>query len=389
MDSYFDIIIAGGGVVGLSAAIAMRQKGFSVAVVDAGPLVVDISIPDLRVYALNQASQRLLNNLSIWNKVDQSRVSPYSRMHVEDAANGAYIDFDARMIGQDRLGGIIEESSLKHAALEQAQQDEVVLFPNCPIREVQSTEQGIMLQAGTETLRANLLIASDGAHSAVRELLQVPITSWPYHQHAIITRVQTELSHQNTAWQLFTETGPLAFLPLTDMHQCSIVWSTSSAHANHLMHLSNQEFAQQITCAFNHKLGNCEVLAQQHQFPLVMRHAKQYCGQNWILMGDAAHTIHPLAGLGLNVGLADLACWIKQVKSNNKGIWTQKALGAYQRERKAEVWQIIALMGGLKTLFLNPLAPVIALRGLGINACNQFSPLKRLFIEYAAGHNRP
>ena len=138
MNPQFDIIIAGGGIIGLSAAIAMRQRGFSVAIVDAGSLTVDSSAIDARVYALNQASQRLLNDLGIWQGVDQTRVSPYTHMHVWDAANGAHIDFDARMIGTDKLGVIIEESVIKQAALQQATQLGIEFFPNCRINAVQS-----------------------------------------------------------------------------------------------------------------------------------------------------------------------------------------------------------------------------------------------------------
>lgn len=385
MNPIFDIIIAGGGVIGLSAAIAMRQRGFSVAIVDAGSLTVDTSAPDSRVYALNQASQCLLTEIGIWSEVDKSRVSPYSHMHVWDAVNGAHIDFDARMTGTNKLGVIVEESIIKQAALQQALQLGVEFFPYCRISTVHSNEHGIQLQAESHTWLARLLIVADGAASTTRQLLGVSITSWPYHQHAIVATVTTEKSHQGTAWQVFNPDGPLAFLPLADQHHCSIVWSTSTKHAQHLMSLSDAEFSHQLTQAFAAKLGSCELSGMRHQFPLTMRHAKQYSSSNWLLMGDAAHTIHPLAGLGLNVGLADLTCWLTHLDTNKKHMWSNKILGAYQRERKYSVWKTIALMEGLKTVFANPLSPVTILRGLGINACNNLSPLKRLFIEHAAG----
>ena len=151
------------------------------------------------------------------------------------------------------------------------------------------------------------------------------------------------------------------------------------------MTLSDESFSEALTDAFTAKLGACEVLGKRHQFPLTMRHTKQYSSSNWLLMGDAAHTIHPLAGLGLNVGLADLSSWLTHLDTNPQHAWSNKTLGAYQRERKHAVWQTIALMGGLKTLFANPLPPLTVLRGLGLRACNHLSPLKRLFIEHAAG----
>ncbi len=385
MNAQYDVIIAGGGVIGLSAAIAMRQRGFSVAIVDAGTLTVDTRVTDARVYALNQASQRLLNSLEVWQGVDKSRVSPYSHMHVWDGANGTHIDFDARMIGSNQLGVIIEESIIKEAALNQAQAIGVEFFPECRINRVQLIDDRVHLRAESAEWQAKLLIVADGAASTTRQLLGVSITSWPYHQHAIVATVRTEKPHENTAWQVFNPDGPLAFLPLVDSHQCSIVWSTSTKHAQHLMTLSDESFSEALRDAFTAKLGACEVLGKRHQFPLTMRHTKQYSSSNWLLMGDAAHTIHPLAGLGLNVGLADLSCWLTHLDKNPQHAWSNKTLGAYQRERKHAVWQTIALMGGLKTLFANPLPPLTVLRGLGLSACNHLSPLKRLFIEHAAG----
>ena len=385
MNQAFDIIIAGGGIIGLSAAIAMQQRGYSVAIVDAGSLTVDTHAPDSRVYALNQASQRLLTGLEIWQRIDRSRVSPYSHMHVWDAANGAHIDFDARMTGTDQLGVIIEESIIKQAALQQATQLGIEFFRHCRISAVKTNHDNINLEADSQNWRAKLLIVADGAASTTRQLLGVSVTSWPYHQNAIVATVHTEQSHQHTAWQVFNPNGPLAFLPLIDPHQCSIVWSTSTTHAQRLMTLPDDAFAHELTRAFASKLGECQLMGQRHQFPLTMRHTKQYSGPNWLLMGDAAHTIHPLAGLGLNVGLADLTCWLAHLDIKKPHAWSHKILGAYQRERKHAVWQTIALMSGLKTLFANPLPPITLLRGMGLSACNHLSPLKRLFMEHAGG----
>jgi len=151
------------------------------------------------------------------------------------------------------------------------------------------------------------------------------------------------------------------------------------------MSLPDQQFAEQIQDAFAAKLGNCNLIGKRHQFPLHMRHAKSYSGPHWLLMGDAAHTIHPLAGLGLNVGLADLQAWINIQGTEKHHTWPTKILGAYHRQRKFQVWQMIALMEGLKTIFTNPIPPVTTLRGFGLRACNNLTPLKRWFVEQAAG----
>ena len=385
MKKSFDVVIIGGGIVGLTAAIAMSQRDFSVALIDAGGLTADTNLIDPRVYAINQASQSLLDKLGIWEHLDKTRASPYQHMHVWVAASNAHIDFDARMIGCDRLGTIIEEAVVKQALLQRLSKQNIVIFPHSKVLDVQPSTDDLSVTDGDTTWQAKLLIVADGATSTTRQLLGVSLTSWPYHQQAIVTLIGTEKPHQHTAYQVFNPDGPLAFLPLADSHQCSIVWSTTSSRAQALMTLSDDEFAAQLTTAFAAKLGGCTVLDKRHQFPLHMRHAKRYSGPHWLLMGDAAHTIHPLAGLGLNVGLADLTAWLDLLDSDMTQLCSNKMLGAYQRQRKHAVWQMIALMGGLKTIFANPIPPVAAIRGLGIRVCDSVLPLKRLFIEQAAG----
>ena len=384
MNQSFDVIVIGGGIVGLSAAIAMRQRNFSVALIDAGSLTVDTKVIDSRVYAINHASQSLLQRLGAWETLEKTRVSPYQHMHVWDVKNGAHIDFDARMVGFDRLGSIIEESVIKQALFHRLSLEGVITFPHRRVASVESKPDEICISNGTHSWHANLLIVADGAASVTRQLLGVPITSWPYHQQAIVTTIHTEKSHEHTAYQVFNADGPLAFLPLPDPHQCSIVWSTTSLRADALMSLPDQQFAEQLTGAFAAKLGGCAVVGARHQFPLHMRHAKRYSGPRWLLMGDAAHTIHPLAGLGLNVGLADLTAWLGILDMDKREAWSNKMLSAYQRQRKYHVWQMIALMESLKAIFANPLPPVAILRGLGLRSFNHLLPLKRWFIEQAA-----
>ncbi len=385
MSCSFDVIVIGGGIVGLSAAIAMQQRNFSVAILDAGSLVDDGSVPNARVYALNHASQSLFQTLGVWSALDKTRISPYRQMHVWDATNGAHIDFDSRMIGADQLGVIVDESVIKQALLQQAVECNITLFPHCAVDDVQSTGDGMLVRHKENAWHAKLLIVADGTVSETRQRLGVAVTSWPYHQQAIVTTVQTEKPHRHTAHQVFNPDGPLAFLPLADPFQCSIVWSTSPARAQRLMDLSDDEFSQQLMIAFVEKLGKTAVIGQRHQFPLFMRHANCYSGSDWLLMGDAAHTIHPLAGLGLNVGLADVTAWLAIIDADKHPIWSNKALRAYQRQRKHDVWQIIAIMEGLKALFANPLPPIAMLRGIGLSGCNHLPFLKRLFIEHAAG----
>lgn len=378
------IIVIGGGVVGLSAALAMHQQGYSVTLLDAGPLHVDALTISPRVYAINPASQRLFQQLGIWNSLDMARLSPYQHMHVWDAATQAHIDFDSRMIAASQLGTIIDEAHLRHALLSAIATTDIALHPESTVVSVKEGPDTIDVCTDQQSWAAALLIIADGASSSTRELLRVPMTQWPYHQHALVATVQTEKPHQQTAYQVFNSDGVLAFLPLVDPHQCSIVWSSRPQLTQHRIKQSDGVFDQQLTDAFEHKLGRTTVLSKRYSFPLQMRHVKQYAGSRWILMGDAAHTIHPLAGLGLNLGLADLASWLSLLNDKTRHLSAKKTLGAYQRQRQHAVWQTIALMEGLKTLFLTPLTPIARIRGLGLNLCNRLTPLKRLFI-YCVG----
>jgi 2-octaprenylphenol hydroxylase len=381
-----DVLVVGGGVVGLSAALAMGQRGYSVAVIDTGELKVDSTVPDARVYAVNHTSQELFKELGVWDELEPKRVAPYQKMYVWDAVNRAHIEFDARTVAEPYLGCIIEESVLKKALLTSVTaHPKIRLFARHCVEEIEEQVEFIVVRSAKQQWQGQLLMIADGANSPSRTKLGVRLTSWSYNQQALVATVTTELPHQHTAYQVFHPDGPLAFLPLVDAHQCSIVWSTEPSRVEELMRLSDEAFNGELERAFASKLGSVTLSGARHSFPLRMRHVQQYCGKRWVLLGDAAHTIHPLAGLGLNVGLSDVRAWLRLLDKAPQKIWSSKHLSAYQRERKHAVWQTILLMEGLKRFFGYKVAPISTLRGLGIRLSNQITPLKRLFIEHAAG----
>ncbi|WP_133131200.1 FAD-dependent oxidoreductase [Legionella yabuuchiae] len=386
MSYQFDVIVVGGGVVGLSAAIGMAQRHYSVAVIDAQSLSLDLIQKSARVYAVNQSSRALFEALGVWSEVSEQDISPYRHMHIWDAQNGAFIDFDARMIGEERLGNIIAEDPIKKALLQRAIATGITLIPNSKVSSLQQLDQEVRITCEEGHYLAKLLIVSDGGLSKTRDKLGVTLTTWPYHQHAIVATVTVEHPHKATAYQVFNADGPLAFLPLKDPHACSIVWSTTPERAEHLLTVEADTFNQELTKAFAAKLGACALVDKRHQFPLVMRHANQYQGTRWMLMGDAAHTIHPLAGLGLNLGLEDVASWLGIMDKAKSPCLSGRYLREYQRARKYEVWKIIGMMEGLKTLFANSLPPIAMARGVGLKLCNQLPAAKRFFINQAGGN---
>ena len=381
-----DVLVIGGGVVGLAAAVGMASRGFKTAVMDAGLLKISSTDKNSRVYAINGASQALLTRLGVWELLDAEIISPYRGMHVWDATNQAEITFDARDAAKAQLGVILEEVPLRAALLKRAEALGVQLIPNTRVTACVEETAGMCVTGEDNTSwYAKLLMIADGANSSTRELLGVSITTWPYDHEALVATVQTEKPHQAIAYQVFTPDGPLAFLPLSDAHQCSIVWSQPPEKTKSLMALDQDKFEAALTQGFEHKLGAVKLQSTRFSFPLHMRHVQQYSGAKWLLMGDAAHTIHPLAGLGLNVGLADLTSWLALLDKQRDGAWSARLLAAYQRERKHDVWSVIALMQGIKAMFSASLAPVGVLRGLGMRALNRFSPLKRMLVEYASG----
>lgn len=381
MTDHFEILVVGGGVVGLTAALALAERNLLVGIIDNGSLSPDFSSTNSRVYAINNASKELFTRLNVWAEVIKISRSPYEKMHVWDDSNKAYIDFDARHIAVPQLGFIVEEVTLKNCLLQAIEKNPHIHRINHQrVNRIKQTSP-FELYSNDASWTADLILVAEGAESGTRTLLDIPITRWPYHQEALVTTVKTELPHNKTAYQAFTKTGTLAFLPLTNPHQSSIVWSTSVKHAASLMSLNQELFDNAITKAIGNQLGRVKSLATLHRFPLMMRQASQYAGANWALLGDAAHTIHPMAGLGLNLGLGDVVSLLAIYDNPTCSI--RSGLKRYQRERKYAAWQVIAFLENLKLLFINPLQPVSMIRGLALQSCNVLLPLKKQFISYA------
>ena len=242
----------------------------------------------------------------------------------------------------------------------------------------------INLESG-EPVIAKLLVAADGANSAIRKQFNMPITFKDYDHHAIVATVKTADEHNNTARQVFLPTGPLAFLPLPDKHTHSIVWSTSPEHCDTLLALDDSHFNKAVMAALDGQCGLCEVQSERMAFPLKMRYAQQWVSGKVVLMGDAAHTIHPLAGLGMNLGLKD-AAYLIELLSNQQGEFASaRTLRDYERTRKLDAQKHIAMMQGLKELFsgANPLKKLV--RGVGLSLVDNLGPIKHLFAKEAIG----
>lgn len=297
----YDVLIIGGGMVGLTLACALGQSALRVAVIEAyepQDMAADADYA-LRVSAINKSSQQVFEHIHAWQGMLQRRACAYQQMHVWDATGDGKIHFDAADLGTDGLGHIIENRVVQYALYEQARQlDSVQLICPAEITEIDYQPLGsrVSLRDG-RCLSATLLVGADGAQSTVRRAAQIELEQAAYQQKGVVAIVKSTRHHQDTAWQRFLPSGPLAFLPLSD-GRCSIVWSADDQRADELLAMDGQAFCRELEQAFDYTLGAVEAVSERAAFPLVRRHATHYVKPGLALIGDAAHTIHPLAGQG-------------------------------------------------------------------------------------------
>ncbi|MGL6528046.1 FAD-dependent 2-octaprenylphenol hydroxylase [Aeromonas hydrophila] len=386
-----DVVIVGGGMVGLGLAAALKGSALKVAVVEGQLPASELDeAPDNRVSALSLASQRILQQVGAWRGIEARRLQPYMQMEVWEQDSFGRIAFDAASLRQPELGHIVENRVIQLALLEAILDgDNIQLLSPARASSLQSGEAGsLLLLEDGRALWAKLVVAADGAHSWVRRQADIPLTSWDYGHHALVATVRCAEPHEALARQIFTPEGPLAFLPLWQPDLCSIVWSVPAARAEALCQCDEEQFNRQLTTAFDGRLGLCKVEGARSAIPLTARYARDFARERLVLVGDAAHTIHPLAGQGVNLGLLDAAALAEQILRNQaagKDIGRLTNLRGYERWRKSEAASMLAAMEGLKRLFAgaNPLKKLV--RGAGLCAFDLLTPLKQSVIRAAMG----
>lgn len=389
----FDVVVVGAGMVGASLAcgLALKMPQLNIAVVDAfePKLDWDENSFDMRVSAITRASQHLFRTIGAWENITQQRVSPYRDMFVWDAGGDGELHFDSADMGETDLGHIIENRVIVKALNQRMSAiKNITLFCPVQLQKMDFNDSYAMLTLSDQSrLTAKLIVGADGTQSWVRSQAGIAVKGWDFDQAALVTTVKTEKYHQDTAWQRFLVTGPLAFLPLSEGYS-SIVWSTSPEEAKRLMHIPAAEFASELEQAFASKLGKVESVAERAVFPLRLFETLHYIQPRLALIGDAAHTIHPLAGQGVNLGLADTASLIEVIQSAisaKQDIGSTTVLRRYERWRRAENRSMLVAMDGLKRLFGSELVAVKSLRSAGLNIVNQVTPLKNIIMHQAMG----
>lgn len=406
MATDFDIIIVGGGIAGSALAAALAGSSLRVAVIEATALSVvapqtshHVNDFDARVSALTPASQDFLDGLGAWPLMAGITVSPYQKMHVWDADGTGAIDFSAVEMRRPCLGHIVE-NRVTVWALQQllSKAANVTLLDACKVAELLprsddhvtgEVSYSLLLDDGGR-LDAGLVVAADGALSSIRRLAGFDTREWDYHHVATVTTVATEFSHQQTAWQRFLPEGPLAFLPLAsaDRNLCSIVWSAAPELAERLSEMDDARFCDALGAAFEHRLGRILETAPRSSYPLRQRHATRYYKQGLVLVGDAAHSIHPLAGQGINLGLKDVQVLSQELlRAAARGLapGTPAVLSRFQRRRMPDNLAMMLAMDGFKRLFSQHDLGVRWLRNTGMKRLNQMPAVKRRIMRQAMG----
>jgi len=384
-DARADVVVVGAGLVGAALALGLAQRGFAVRLLERAPALPASSDDyDLRVYALAPTTIRWLAALGVWPTVLAARSSAYRQMRVWENDPHTALQFAASDARLAELGHIVENAVLQQRLW--AQLPAGVLQTGVAVSGLIQDEAGSTLQlADGSQLQARLLVVAEGRDSALRARLGIEVLGGAYEQTAVVCHVGTEHPHRQTAYQRFLPTGPLALLPLAD-GRSSIVWSSSEAAA--LLALDDEDFRRALGEASQQVLGAITSCTRRLQFPLGLQHAEHYVIPGAVLIGDAAHVVHPLAGQGVNLGFADAAALLETLsvaRDEQRDFASLRVLRRYERARRADVLDMIAVTDGLYRAFRLPLPALAPLRDWGFALVNRSGPLKRELVRRAIG----
>ena len=395
----YQIVIVGGGMVGTALAAALANTDISIALIEPNTAqqpphtALACAEFDTRVSAITAQSETLLTKLGIWHLISEQRKSPYQGMTVWDADGTGEVNFNANELHVPCLGTIIENREIVWALQQVVEQASNIKIIRDYVSHIDNQdEQGLtpVFLSSSKTLTTDLLVGADGALSRIKQWGEFATSEWDYEHQALVATIELEQSHQATAWQRFRSEGPLALLPLAAENDktCSIVWSTNEEECQQLLALDDEAFCQQLGLAFEHRLGQVVKVGPRAAFPLRQRHAKNYVVAGIALVGDAAHTVHPLAGQGVNLGFKDVAALSEELLRADKAgisLGSLSILQRYQRRRQGDNLLMMGAMEGFKRLFGAQQPMIRLLRNQGMRWFNRASAVKQHVVMQAMG----
>lgn len=386
---HYDVVIVGAGLIGAALACLLGDTRYRVALVDRAP---PPSVPSgdfrLRINAYNRAAERMLADCGVWDRLPAERVFPFRRVYCGNAGGEGAVRFAATDIGETHLGHFVENDLVTAILMDRvAEFDNVDTMTDAELTDVSfEREQAVVHLAGRDALAARLLVGSDGANSRVREAAGIGVSRHPYHQRCIVGTIKFDGDLDETAWQRFLRTGPVGLLPLAPGY-CSLAWSCDEAHAERLLALDDDAFRDELHAAIRGRLGNITGIGQRASFPLMARDATTYVADRTVLVGDAAHVIHPLAGLGANIGFQDI--WalsrslLEVADDPAADIGAPYRLRHYERSRHRENRVVMSTMSAFNAVFSNDVYALEKLRNGALSVANLVLPAKNLLMRRA------
>ena len=387
---HYDITIVGAGLAGATLAGALARSGLKIALLDhQPPPKLQTGDYDLRVSSINRGSEAILRDINAWEFIDTSRAYRYDKVQVCQQHSSSTLTFDSAEIGEAYMGHMIENSNVVQALISRLQSESSIkVVSGITITALHISDEQMQLVTDQGDLNAALIVGADGPRSLIRKLAGFEEVRGFYGQQCIVGTVEFDGDHHQTAWQRFLGSGPLGILPLAPGY-CSLAWSCSNPFAAERLAESEHEFIQALEFALAGHLGSIKAVPKRAAFPLSHMHPERYIAHRIALIGDAAHTIHPLAGLGANLGISDAGALaqviLEQADLRQIDVGHFDLLRRYERWRRPINQLFLSTMSGLNMAFSEKLSAFSSLRSIGLQLADKLTPAKQLLMTKAMG----